>query len=205
MNCNEVEKLILLSQSGELSARKRQRLESHVAACAECRAFEAETALMATAARRAAALDPRPVQAEILQRILRDAERRPAAPVLTWAPALRPLLAMAAGLVLIVGIWSLPNVRSLRSAKNHAGHNGLGDLSSLLTLMIGADQEDSGAEAVAPASLTRGAMADRILFLQGMSVETPEPDVEEPSLPEELQPTTLQWHSTPGVPFERCG
>ena len=205
MNCNDMEKLILLSQSGELSHWKRRRLELHLAACAECKTFEAETVRLTAATREAAAIDCQTLPAEVLRDILRKAGRRADLPETAWIPALRPLLALAAGLGLIVGILSLPTLRSPRAPGHHSAHNGMGDLSSLLTLMIGTDQEDTELAPHSPASLNRSDMAHRILLLQGMNVETPEPDLEETTLPEEIQPTTLQWHSSPGVPFERCG
>lgn len=204
MNCNNAEKYILLSQSRELSGRKERKIQAHLAVCGSCRSFAKEYSMLAETARKTMDGLASPLPAPMLNRILLQAERRQYPPVPTWAPALRPLLAMAAGLVLIAGIWALPNLHSSRTAKGHHSHNGMADVSSLLMLMMGSDQEDSGA-ADTPAPLNRGDMARQILFLQGMNVESPEQDIEEVTLPDELQPTTLRWHSNPEALSEKCG
>ena len=204
MNCNDAEKYILLAQSAELSGRKRRKIEAHLAVCGSCSRFAKEYSVLAeTACQRMDDLTGS-IPAPLLSRILTQADRRQYPPVATWAPAMRPLLAMAAGLVLIAGLWTLPNLHSPRTAKGHHPHNGVADVSSLLTLMMGSDQEGSGT-ADTPAPLNRGDMARQILFLQGMNVEPPEQDIEDVTLPDELQPTTLRWHSNPEALSGRCG
>ncbi len=43
MKCTKIEQYILLDQSNELASRKQRILKTHLASCAACRAFEAET------------------------------------------------------------------------------------------------------------------------------------------------------------------
>ncbi|MEI6516208.1 MAG: hypothetical protein WCO77_09525 [bacterium] len=44
MHCNEIQNLILLEDSGEITAGQRQPLAGHLEACADCRALKTELA-----------------------------------------------------------------------------------------------------------------------------------------------------------------
>ncbi len=67
MNCEATRNLILLDQSGELSAFGRRRLARHVEACADCRSYRDELDRITTATRNAA--DEDAVSAVTLDRI----------------------------------------------------------------------------------------------------------------------------------------
>ena len=98
MNATPLEQLLLLEQSGELSAQQRLRLDAELAASAEARRLRAELRGLA------AAVPPPPAgpvaaAARIDARLLRTP-----APVAAFRPAWKSALAAAAALALLFGV-----------------------------------------------------------------------------------------------------
>jgi hypothetical protein len=123
MNCNDIERLLLLRHSGEIRPDEAEALERHLSGCDACRKHDAELrALFGLAAD--SLPDDGPSRA-VMENIDTYAGRRIArkAPVL-WFP--RPVVravAYAAVLAIIVGVWSVVRLGDepvLRIEKMHA-------------------------------------------------------------------------------------
>ena len=107
MNCRQAEQWLLLRDAGELSFRKRLRLEEHLAGCAHCRAYRDGLGRVITAARRSL-----PTGAPAAQTLaaIREAARTgiPMRQTAAWiwsGTVWRPVLAAAAIILLCLGGW----------------------------------------------------------------------------------------------------
>ena len=107
MKTTTLEKWILLEQSGELSARKIQRLN----ACPQAEAKRAALKALATAVR-IDDVDPSPWTMQKIAARLRNEPPRRWVPVHVW----QPVLALAACLTLVVGLFNLKPETSSASA-----------------------------------------------------------------------------------------
>ena len=98
MNATPLEQLLLLEQSGELSAQQRLRLDAELAASAEARRLRAELRGLAAAV-------PPPPAGPVAAVARIDARlRRTTAPVAAFRPAWKSALAAAAALALLFGV-----------------------------------------------------------------------------------------------------
>jgi predicted anti-sigma-YlaC factor YlaD len=104
MKCNHAEKSILLKNSGELAARQSGLLEKHLHECASCRAFE--RALLQS---KTACLPAEEPTVKTLQHVLREARRNAPERKRARIFGLKPVLAMASSLAVILGVF-LSNV-----------------------------------------------------------------------------------------------
>lgn len=116
MNCDRTRELLLLSSSGEAPADSRVHIDRHLASCPECRAFDAETRWILTAAGSA------PLEADISELTLariaeaaRGASIRPATVQPTFWQAWRPALTYGAAAVVVVAL----GIGVLRHAAPH--------------------------------------------------------------------------------------
>lgn len=99
MNATPLEQLLLLEQSGELSAQQRLRLDAELAASAEARRLRAELRGLA------AAVPPPPAGPVAAAAARIDARlRRTPAPAAAFRPAWKSALAAAAALALLFGV-----------------------------------------------------------------------------------------------------
>ena len=101
MNAKQLERLLLLEQSGELSAARRRELDAALAASPEARQRRCELRDLAAAVRSAAA-QPAPGSTARIAARLREPER----PAFVFLPAWKPALAAVAALALLVGVRS---------------------------------------------------------------------------------------------------
>ena len=97
MNPNQLEQLLLLEQSGELSPSQRRALDAELAASPEARRFRDQLRALAAAAP-APAVGPAP---DAAARIAARLAPRPR--MVVW----KPLLATAAALALLLGVYTL--------------------------------------------------------------------------------------------------
>ena len=99
MNPNQLEQLLLLEQSGELSPSQHRALDAELAASPEARRFRDQLRALAGAAP-APAAGPAPAAAA---RIAARLQAKPK-PAFAFQPAWKPALAAAAALALFVGV-----------------------------------------------------------------------------------------------------
>ena len=98
MNVPPLEQLLLLEQSGELSAKQRLRLDAELAASAEARRLRAELRGLAAAV-------PPPPAGPVAAAARIDARlRRTPKPAAAFRPAWKSALAAAAALALLFGV-----------------------------------------------------------------------------------------------------
>ena len=103
MNCNKSQRLILLADSDELSARQQAALGRHLEACPDCRAYRQQTERLLSAARSALPeTEPHP---STFVRIREAAEAGPPARLLRLSPMTVRALAAAAAVLVAVGLW----------------------------------------------------------------------------------------------------
>jgi anti-sigma factor RsiW len=185
MNESAWEREILLAESGELTARRAERLERHLAECAACRDYRARMRAIAAEAEHAFA--GREPAAETLARVRKAVAVRPASRVLAFPPGAVRALAYAATLALLLGGWFLAT--SLRREGR------IGTLNAAVIMVAEADaMNDAEVDEGAPAEPLR-ALAQDLLRLEGLADDTetfdPFTSFGEPT------PTAFQRHSSP--------
>ena len=101
MNTKQLERLLLLEQTGELSPSQRRALDAELAASPEARRFRDQLRVLATAAPEPAAAPAPDAAARIAARL-----RQKPKSAFAFQPAWKPALAAAAALALFVGVRS---------------------------------------------------------------------------------------------------
>jgi len=99
MKCNDAEKTILLQSSGELSARNAGALIAHLHDCESCREFQ--HALLESENGYSTTDEPSP---KTMQNVLREARRNAPDRQHSRIFGLKPVLAMASSLAIILGV-----------------------------------------------------------------------------------------------------
>lgn len=197
MNCQKIEKLMLLEQSGELAGDEQRAIEEHVATCSSCQRYREELPVLLNLATSSQVSDgPAP---SVIEAIEREAARRASRVIAFPRPALQ-LLAYAAAAAFLVGGWMLLNrnagsvddgVRIVREDHQPSGDPAVAmgtaaDLSALVAMLTD-DTESESLEAIETAQDRERVievLANQLLRLQGI-----EPDDEllgDPLLPPDL-------------------
>ena len=101
MNPNQLERLLLLEQPGELTAKQRRALEAELAASSAARRFRDQLRALAGAVPPPAAGPAPDAAARIAARLRHDRQS-----FLVFRPVWKPALAAAAALALFVGVRS---------------------------------------------------------------------------------------------------
>lgn len=202
MNCHDLERMVLLEQSGELPARQRKALTEHLAACADCRTRRddliAATVFLSTVT---AANGP---SGAVVDRIMNAARtRRPARRISVLHPAWVRALAAAAVLALLLGYAGLIVLRSTKANAPAASDTRAAEVSSLLAMLMDLDADATEAHAAAASGDLRG-IACQLLILEGLSEDVFEAPADDVTRLEGRQPTTLQWRSNPEVHAGIC-
>jgi predicted anti-sigma-YlaC factor YlaD len=202
MNCDTLERLLLLDQSGELPAGRRADLAAHLAACADCRARHDELAAFARFLDAGTATDG-PAEAVIARIMTAAGTERPARRRGILRLVGFPTLAAAAALVLLLGLagWSLR--RPATAHVQAAGAARVAEVSSLLAMLLDHDPDAAASHAAAASGDLRG-FACQLLILEGLSEDVFEAPADDATRLEERQPTTLQWRNSPADPAEKC-
>jgi anti-sigma factor RsiW len=196
MNCERVQRRILLAQAGELPARHEPDLARHLAGCPACREYAAAAERLTAGVRRALpAGTPSPAVLAAIRSAAGRSEAAGVAPAIAWRrPAVQVLAWAAALAVAVLGWLSYPSGRRAVEPGVH--------LSSLVEIVA----EDHAAAAEPAPAGTDGALralAARLLQMEGLAEEeaaetqTATPDAEP-------QPTTLRSRSRPASDAERC-
>lgn len=205
MNCRNAQRAVLLENSTELPAGRRKALAKHLSACPQCRAFRDDLGQLSQFGRlHSSAVENAPSDRIVRQILTAGAEHPPYGWAILWRPV-RPLLAVAAALLIVVGLWhttfrppAAPQNGDVRMAR-------ISEMSGLLATLMEPENEWTGeTEALHPHAALRS-FARQLLIFQEMSVDWPDERADGAMSPEEHLPTTLQWHSTRVTPAERCG
>jgi hypothetical protein len=190
----DIERMILLSQSGEWTSDQRSRLDTQQTDDVALRAEREKLDRLCRESRKALLVDG--PSADVMQRISEEARRRvehPGVVVRFPSPVVR-LAACAAALAVMVGTWvAWPPEKPER--------DGVADLRTLVALVAAHDVDvDSNKDAAEQERIR--SLAHELLILQGLEVEdfTVE-DVPEP----EPRTTTLRWRSIPASRAEIYG
>jgi hypothetical protein len=205
MTCSDFEKQILMEGSGEVSASLRPRLAGHLEQCPQCRAFRADFQVLSTLSRAGLADLPEGPSAPVLEhiRIAAGAHRLKQnhfRPRLT-----RLVLAMAAGLLVLIGAWHVTTRTPAQLAPADSRTARIAEWSSLLATLMETEDPAAGSEDVTRAYSDLQSLARQLLILQDMSVELPDDLADGTTPAEEHQPTTLRWRNTHAAIFQTCG
>ncbi len=198
MNCTQIEKLILLQDSGELTGRQQQDLDDHLTECAVCRQIRADLHLLRHVLKETPAYLAAPSPA-ILESI-QDAARRHAMQTprplsIPW----RGILAAAASLAIC--LTSLKFITTPSVNPSLAEHSAATEIVPLVALVMG---DESASENYSDES-DMTILADQLLILQGMKVDSQNDLMDDFTSLEDNQPTTLQWNNKSGSHPEKCG
>lgn len=199
MKCEQAQRWILLSGSGELDGRDARKLEQHLAECAGCRAYHADlTHCLAAAAR----LAPDPAVSPATLEAIRGAARVPAPRRLIWFPSPTvQALAYAALLTLVASGWTLW-VRA-RAAADRAG-----ELPGIIAVLSSSGSGPAAAQGqlYAEEDSRLQALGRQILEMESQWIEDAPSGAaaELVTPPSEPEPTALRWRSTVGSPTRRC-
>lgn len=192
MKCSNVEHLILLQDSGELSSQQAQMLTQHMASCPSCRQYAADLPRLRVLMASDGAILPTPSSHTLLN--IRQAAGKPRSlPLRIFTHPWPIALAAAAGLILclvIPRLFSLPTPAINAYSKQNTLATEIIPLIALITgnapAQLSQEEDDSGLST----------LANELLRLQEASGDVADDALEGLTPPEDYQPTTLQWHST---------
>lgn len=186
MDRHDMEREIILAQSGELPPARRATLEQRLADDADLRRWRDEVAQVCADAQ--AAL-PSPEPSAAAMAAVRERAREPRrGKVLAFpAPVVR-LAACAAALAVVVGSWMV------WMPEQQTPSDGVAELRSLVALASSYEVDPEVPDAAGETERIR-ALARELLIMQGLAVD--EEAMSQEVLPEERQPTSLRWRSTP--------
>ncbi len=201
MNCTDIEKLILLQDSAEISRTQQQELITHLNSCTDCQQRQAELRLLREllSATTQAHLGPTP---KTLTTILNAAQRKQS-PKPWIVQHLWPItLAAAAGITLCLTTLTFLSGPRAIAPGNTAQKTLAAEIIPLIAMISGTDPSQINTE-TDDTELT--VLADEFLRLQDITLDGPAEINETTTLPEDYQPTTLLWNSSPGLLSERYG
>ena len=199
MNCEHIQRYMLLAQTGELTERESRDAEAHASSCADCRAYRAELDQVVLLARRS--LPAGEPSAATMRSIRAAAAGRRKVWTLTQ-PALS-VLAYAAVLVLALGAWFVfPRPQNASAGRLSERQARISGVSAILSL---AEQEAvrSGEPSRVSDEEALRALAKQLLLMEGLGAEESidesalSPDAEHPA-------TDLRSSNTPGLPMREC-
>jgi|GEM_PF-1419120 hypothetical protein len=203
MNCADIEKLILLQDSGEISEDQEQELITHLNNCEICCGNSSNLASLRKTFTSEARHLPEPSQKTFT--IIRKAAKRHHNPKarpfsIPWPLALA--LATAASLTLCLTTLRFSIGPSLNLPAPIVQNSHAIEIIPLIAYITGTEPVQFTMEGD-DAELT--VLANELLRLQDMAIEWPGDKMDTPTLPEDYQPTTLLWNNIPGPQFGRCG
>jgi hypothetical protein len=201
MNCADIEKLILLQDSGEISRDQERELATHLKNCERCCGISSNLAsLRKTFATETRHL-PEPSQQTLA--IIRKAAKRHHHPKQWPFSSPWPLaLATAASLALCLTTLRFSIGPSLHLPAPIVQNSHAIEIIPLIAYITGTEPVQFTLEGD-DAELT--VLANELLRLQDMTIEWPGDKMDTPTLPEDYQPTTLLWNNIPGPRSGRCG
>jgi len=201
MNCSDMETLLLLQDSGEISDAQRLELAQHLNGCAACLELRADLASLRKTLRTKSLYQPGPSQ-EVLKSIRDAAElqitRKRWMSARPWRMAVAAAACLAICLTTTRFLFVSPKVALEPLPRNSLAT----ELIPLVAIIMGTETEPLLATSE-DSSLT--ILANELLRLQGMTVELPDEKGDDLIQPGDYPPTTLLWNNTPESQFGRCG
>lgn len=164
MKCKTVQHWILLAGTGELSIRRRRKLDTHVADCTTCRQWREAYAAIETRAHEAM-MSGSPSES-VLVNIRREArvqatQGRPAARLTLWLrPAYGVLAAVTLCLMVIAGWWLRPHAHTFGEEAQ---------LSAILLMLSDDTNMWVQTDSALPAPPSLESLAQALLLLQGLN------------------------------------
>jgi hypothetical protein len=201
MNCTDFEKLILLEDTSEISREQQQALEVHLASCTDCQKVKTDLALLKNRFALATTGHSGPSQLT-LSRILNAAQ--PHQPRKTWFIQHRWPLALAAAACLALCLSTLQFTRVPHPIIPCANDQTslASEIIPLIAMVTGIEPEQL-IGTVNDSEIT--ILADEFLRIQDITLDYPADISDSTTLPEDYQPTTLQWNSNRELLSGRCG
>ena len=192
MNCNDIEHLLLLAQSGELNEKDFKKLKEHVESCDHCQRFESNLNGITKLAQRSLPAGE-PTEASLAAIRLagqNEAARRPR----LFFPSLRIAAYAAAVLGFVAGWIILGSDNRAERAE---------ELSAILAMVEESEplENDALMESVSNEELKE--LARQLLRMEGLLTDDLL-DTTLPSSPSGPPPTTLRWRSTDELPGKKC-
>lgn len=198
MNCIDIEKLILLKDSGELPRRQQQELASHLQGCAACRQQLATLGTLRQAMQSSPVFQTEPSPA-VLDSIRMAVERHSRLTPLTLSIPWRGIIAAAASVAICLAslIFFTRHSTGPSFAKNSAAT----EIVPLMALVMGNEVSQDNYSGDSEMAV----LADQLLILQGMKVDARDDLMDDFTSLEDNQPTTLLLNSRSGPHPEICG
>lgn len=192
MNCSDMSILIQLQDSGEITAGQRQQLASHLNECEACRQLRADLAVLRRTLSASPIAQSGPSQ-DVLVAIRKAAAEHRFKSRWQMSHPWRAALSAAAGLVIcLTGLRFLNAPPSLSGLKG-AGSGVATEILPLSAIVMGNEADLDSCSGDTELEV----LADQLLILQGMKVDSRDDLMDESSQPEDSQPTALQWNSIP--------
>lgn len=182
MNCKTTERYILLETTAEISSSQSAERQRHLEHCANCRAFARDLAAFHRA------FSDHPVDAPVttVATIMAAAAHRPLQPGAAFQRLPRLLVAVAASLVIGVGLWiTLSQTIPRHPPSLPPSSARLAEISDILFAITDPEVwfEQWGDHHLSPLNIDD--LAQQILVTQGL-LDMPEESEETPALPETL-------------------
>jgi len=200
MNCTTFETLILLKDSGEVTESESRTLDEHLNTCKTCRELASDLASLRQVFRNQQDMTRAP-SPTVLETIRSTADEKISG--IHWAmhPLWKVALATAACFVVfLAGVRFLAHSLSKHRTPSPE-YSIASEILPLVDLVMG--ESDPSADLYSGKSdLT--ILADHMLILQGVKIDSGDDLFSEFIEPEDTLPTTLQWNNNSESHLEKC-
>ena len=193
MNCEEIEQLVLLQDSGEISADQAQILLHHLSHCPACRKFGDDLLSLRGELFTASCRDAEPSQKALVS-IRKAAKQHHSSQVRIFSHPWPIALAAAASLILCLTTLRFSALHSAKLPLITAQDSLATEIIPLIAMITGTEINQVTMDGDEP-ELT--VLANELLRLQDMAVEWPGEVNDTLIPPEDYQPTTLLWNNIP--------
>ncbi len=200
MNCKTFETLILLKDSGEVTESETRTLENHLNTCTTCRDMASDLASLRHVFQNQQDVIHVPAST-VLETIRVTADEKISGIHWVIHPLWKVALAAAACFVIfLTGIrFMAPSLTTYRATSPE--YSIAAEILPLVDLVMG--NSDSSMDLFSGESdLT--ILADHMLILQGVKIDSGEDLFSEFMVPEDTVPTTLQWNNNFESHLEKC-
>lgn len=154
MNCNEVEKKIMLAGTGELAGRDLDRLRKHIAICKHCRDYQKSVEMITDLARRELSVEG--PSEFVLANISVAASAHISPRRVAYPSFMVQMLAYAAVVALLIGSWFAMSPRSVD------GGGKVAELGAIMSVI-----SDEYMSTATDRNEALNELAERLLIMQG--------------------------------------